>query len=494
MMMWKWPWVVWVLQGLSPSEAFPHSPLSIAEDDDYCFRRPLQPYPKLNNITSKVRLTSVQVYVRHAQRDEYTHHSCFPKGQQVNYTKDCNRVHVDYAIDEVAAVSGLKLRKVFVDSEGRETCETGQLLNGAKDQMTRVAHWLRDAYLADGASLSDVVNLELISTDKSRTLGSLYYLLSAFLRPQDELPKTLDVRVQDNAEDALGLNYRDCPRVKALEGRFNTGRFVQTQSHSDSYHSCANLYTQLVGPVNFDLSAANDCFLSQYCSTSTYPPGVTVTPSLFNCVTNLRAERRFVEYGFKGFSVADDDPSWTPQDAVEKCSLRVAPVVRGLLSRARSKGKLYLIGTHDTTVACLLQALGGLWDGHWPHYGETVSVETYQSEQGRRFFRILRNHKIVNFPGCPPASSFCPLSVLEGFITSDPVLASEAYRERRCQEVADLADSSVSPRPPGPSQGRFFWLWTIMTFVLGCLLGRLLTTLKQQQVEAAVLEGSYTRI
>ncbi|KAF4653798.1 Lysophosphatidic acid phosphatase type 6 [Perkinsus olseni] len=489
-----WPWVVWVLQGLSPSEAFPHSPLSIAEDDDYCFRRPLQPYPKLNNITSKVRLTSVQVYVRHAQRDEYTHHNCFPKGLQVNYTKDCKRVHVDYAIDEVAAVSGLKLRKVFVDSEGRETCETGQLLNGAKDQMARVAHWLRDAYLPDGASLGEVVSLELISTDKSRTLGSLYYLLSAFLRPQDELPKTLDVRVQDNAEDALGLNYRDCPRVKALEGRFNTGRFVRTQSHSDSYHSCANLYTQLVGPVKFDLSAANDCFLSQYCSTSTYPPGVTVTPSLFDCVTNLRAERRFVEYGFKGFSVADDDPSWTPQDAVEKCSLRVAPVVRGLLSRARSNEKLYVIGTHDTTVACLLQALGGLWDGHWPHYGETVSVETYESEEGRRFFRILRNHKIVHFPGCPPASPLCPLSVLDGFIASDPVLASEAYRQRRCQEVADLEDSAISPRPPGPSQGRFFWLWTITTFVLGCLLGRLLTTLKQQRVDAAVLEGSYTRI
>lgn len=141
---------------------------SIVEDDDYCFHRPLGVYPRVN---STLRLTSVQVYVRHAQRDEYTLHDCFPDGLQVDYSKDCDNVHVDYAIDEEIATAGFKFRKVFVDHQGKETCETGQLLNGAKAQMVKVADWLRNAYVAE--SSLNATNLELICTDKSRTLGSL---------------------------------------------------------------------------------------------------------------------------------------------------------------------------------------------------------------------------------------------------------------------------------------------------------------------------------
>ncbi|KAF4660390.1 hypothetical protein FOL47_007184 [Perkinsus chesapeaki] len=442
---------------------FVSSLYSIADDDDYCFRRPLMPYPRLDNPSMK--LVSVQVYLRHGQRDEYTHHECFPNAEQVDYSRECDKVHVDYAIDEVTALSGMKFRKVFVDLNGSNTCETGQLLNGAQDQMRRVADWLREAYVGDAALGGE--ELELISTDKSRTLGSLYYLLSAFTRPQDQLPKTLDVKVQDSYEDALGLNYVDCPRVKALDQMFSRSEFVATQSNSDSYKRCADLYTELVGPVRFDLSAANDCFLTQYCTNSSYPPGVSVTPKLFNCVTNMRAERRFVEYGFTGFA-ADPDPSWTVDQALEKCRLRIAPVVRGLLGRAQSTKKLYLIGTHDTTVACLLQSLGGLWDGHWPHYGETVALEAYESTaDGQRYFRLLRNHNIIPFPGCPPGEP-CPLSVLEGFVKSEPILASEAYRHHRCRDVADLLyDEAPQPVEPPAATLPHLLLWTLVAFMLG---------------------------
>ena len=304
------------------------------------------------------KLAAIQVVFRHGARTSLSDKECF--GSVAEYKCPVQtlfglNVHPSHT-----------MQKIYLGG-----CEKGQLLTEiAYGQFQRVAVWLQEAYQQ---FFPDPLTLR--SSDMQRTMGSMF-LLRNFLNSTQAL-----ITTEDLENDALAMN-RKCARVDELESKFTSSQAFQTWQNDQALKICAEKWKSHFG-TEFS-GVGMDCLLSAHCAGVSIP-GFELAEDLFQCTVNLQMKFRQIKFGWE---ISD----WK-NNGLEICRLSVRPVLKEIHMKLAG-GKSGLIASHDSTIACLLQAVGDFWDGVWPKYAETLVFEKYEKE-GEDFFRIVRDGQIL---------------------------------------------------------------------------------------------------
>jgi hypothetical protein len=329
----------------------------------YCgLEGPLDHTPEITGY----KFRSFQVMFRHGARASLSDETCF--GGRANYTCPLETTFGLETSDEMQAI-----HKLYEEPGG---CMRGQLLTEhAIPQIQKVSDWVENTY----GKYLDAGKLSFRSTDIQRTLASMYFFKNILFRGKSKS----SVLTREYEGDALAMN-RVCPKAASLEAEFAAAQEVQELRSGSKYQRCARRWKEIV-KTEFSPSAF-DCLMSSRCAGVVLPGGLEIPDDLFACTVELESEIRKLKHGVT--------PSSYQQKALEACSLNVMPVLSEIRTKLES-GQSGFIASHDSTIACLLQTVGKLWDGIWPKYAETLVFENF-SRDGKNFVRIVRNGKAVS--------------------------------------------------------------------------------------------------
>jgi len=316
-------------------------------------------------------MKSVQVLFRHGARGEHQKTQCFGDHAHTDY-KCRTRSVFGLATSEdknvwrkFHAVTSPRLMKVYEGSSDK--CSQGQLLDEGVVQVMKLGKFLKSAY-PDFLNDKNLPNTYLYSTDTQRTFATINVLLAQlYSRAKGRGP--FNVHTRDFNDDFFALNIPGCRRFVDLRTSFHLTDSYKEITASPEYRECDRRWQEEFG-TPLQLSQADDCLLSAYCSRSTLPGGKRVDPKLLACVTNASFELRAIKLG----GVAN---SSYVEDGQKICQLGTYHVVEAIKDTVFKKlhvAGLYSI--HDETYVCLLSSFG-IWDGVWPKYTSVIALEFY---------------------------------------------------------------------------------------------------------------------
>ena len=307
------------------------------------------------------QLSSVQVLFRHGARTSLQDIACF-------------HAHAEYTClqESTFSLSGGVESLLLKQYPGG--CERGQLLTSAAEQLKRVANWVRETYPRHFQVAGD---LSFRSTDLQRTLASMLYLKD-FLFPQ---VKDIQVSVDEYSDDALASNFQTARSLQLQDEFVNSTAHKQVLA-SEEYRQCRELWEKEIGTEY--VPVAMDCLLSAHCANITLPRGLVYSESLLECVVNVEVRDRKAFFG-------QSDTDFKSR-GLEMSLLRIQPLIDEINKRLDA-GQSGLMASHDTTIVLLLQGLGGLWDGNWPKYAETLVLERHVSltDKQKTVTRVVRD-------------------------------------------------------------------------------------------------------
>ena len=345
-------------------------------------------------------LEAVEIFFRHGARTSLEDDACFA-GKQANY--ECAKT----------SIFGINKETLTISKQYPGGCETGQLLLPlASSQLSNLAKWIKETYkLSESECTGNFFNspstTTFRSTDKQRTLATLLEVTRNLF--PEEYTTPLEVITADYDTDALCMN-RPCPRAAYLSSEYK-----RTKIHAEIFETAQECGKRWKSEVGTEFAAhALDCLLSARCAKASLP--VEVSDELFECVYDTVMKDRAAFYG----KVVDGSSEFVDRSR-EFCRLSVSPVFEELRSKWAENSKSGLVATHDTTLICMLQALGGLWSGRWPKYAESISFENHLID-GESFFKVIVD-------GEPVKDSydnlFFPMSVLDDIIMNDDCYLKE---------------------------------------------------------------------
>ena len=334
------------------------STLTSASVDDYCGHH--GPIDLEEKTIAGFKLDAVQIVFRHGARTSLQDIACF--GDSADY--QCPQ---ESTFSLTGDARGAILKRFEL------SCERGQLLPGAREQISRLAKWIQNTY---PDKVSNHTELTFRSTDQQRTLASMYHLKSKLFPGLSNL----EVAVSDYSDDALAGNRIDEEISVLIE------EYASSQAHLDvigsrQYRECQDLWEKTI-KTKFT-PYAMDCLASSYCADVPLPRGLKYPKELLECVFKTELDDRKVYFG--------KTDSTFKQKALKLASMRIQPVIDEIDSKLRS-GKSGFLAAHDASIVLILQGLGGLWDGVWPKYAELVTFERHVNARGdKALLRIVRN-------------------------------------------------------------------------------------------------------
>ena len=426
-------------------------------------------------------LRAVAVIIRHGDRSAiHTIHNttdpppawrCVPSAHEGAARREWPALRAAFVVRRLSdgATLARSLRPAVLATDGA-TCEPGQLTPRGFEQHVRLGRHLASAYspLLDRISEEAESNgstpiVFARSTDYGRTLlsaaGLLLGLLRAHpsLRPSPARPLTLFTEEDETADimHGVGLAASSHPRGAARSvggANAETTRDGRCAAASDLARRQLGRWrpdsgtwsrlTKLFGGAAMGRLLSTgiaDALYARSCHELQPPCGAAgcVDEELQHAVSRDADAFYCLRFAGADGGLAAAKLSMLP------LLLQVASRLEKAASRAGGDARLLLFSGHDTVVAPLLAAIGGLRAPgacRWPPYASHVAFEVWErasSEEdaddrraGLLFVRVLFNGRVITryLTGCDalmPPSEHCPLDV---FTSSVRALAAEFGR------------------------------------------------------------------
>ena len=128
-----------------------------------------------------------------------------------------------------------------------------------------------------------------------------------------------------------------------------------------------------------------DCLISAHCVEAELFGGLEYSDELLNCAVQIEVEDRRGLYGFVNSDFKDR--------GLELSRIKSLPLIKDIQDLMDSNESGFM-ASHDTTIVLLLQGLGGLWDGIWPKYAETLVFEKFIGDESE-LIRLTRDGVVI---------------------------------------------------------------------------------------------------
>jgi len=375
---------------------------SVWYEYDYCFTHGSREIPPLTSLDKEriARLKQIQILFRHGART-----GLFPDGPKPSYCLDFPHQFNCSASSEFEDPT-----LQFELLPGRDgNCLAGQLTQDGAHQLENVGRVLREAYFGDeNYQFKNINNADQVYAYSSwlgRTRKSLQSMLTTLFPDISNFKahsSPLNRRFMTPTEDCEVFNELGEVSMNNRE----LEEFLLKRGYSEKeLLQMVDLFRDTLQTSPSNAFSMFDCVSAKVCDGMRLPVNV-LTHIVLTKYSGINLE--FIEdltklaYSLNEFRVHN----------------QASFAVRGLYGMMTEKIKqmdefpVVLWSGHDATLMWVLDNLQ-VWDGIWPPFASTMSLEFYEMTPDVDFdigFRLVFNSRVLRLPGCN--EDVCPVEVL----------------------------------------------------------------------------------
>ncbi|XP_001633091.2 lysophosphatidic acid phosphatase type 6 isoform X2 [Nematostella vectensis] len=290
-------------------------------------------------------------------------------------------------------------------------CICGELTKVGQQQTFDLGRTLQKRYVDDIKLLSPVFTpheVYIRSTNVPRTIKSAKCVVAG-LYGKENIQRVLHIITRDEREDTILPNMSFCPLLTRWLRKIQASSIqkINLEGYAKDHSTIRN---------DLGITAKNFffvCFRDVMSAREAH--GLFVDPILHEywdmIDQHATEELVVVQCGNLGKRFARQDIiKASVGKFLDEIVTRMNDKINGI---SPAQHKMCLYSVHDTSISCLLTALG-VFDNKWPDFASEVAFELYRNQDNKYFVKVLYQGKAQHLPG--NNTDLCPFEKFKALL------------------------------------------------------------------------------